>query len=196
MPPAARLRVLQRLRPRRLARLIPKHISMGDPTILSAQDQSLPLADSPATHGRSMQLGHSCHSWPVHRMSAHPPTTAEKQASSNCCLGARLGNTLARASPIDGSVPPDRLALRIGRIFPVPVNASARASAPAAPMTTTVFRPAAAVGPAAWLWLAATEASVPVRASGWQSAVREAQAAWAFARWPWPSGAPSVLGSP
>src|SRR5215813_3082313 len=51
---------------------------------------------------------------------------------------------------------------------------------------TTVFRPAAAVGPAAWLWLAATEASVQVRASGWQSAVREAQAAWAFARWPWP----------
>src|SRR6266566_356280 len=44
----------------------------------------------------------------------------------------------------------------------------------AAPMTTTVVRVAPALGPAAVLWLAATKASAPAYASGWQSAVVEA----------------------
>jgi hypothetical protein len=57
----------------------------------------------------------------------------------------------------------------------------------AAPIIITVFRPAAAVGPAAALWLAATKASVPARASGWQSAVPEALAWWTAGpfRQPW-----------
>jgi len=40
--------------------------------------------------------------------------------------------------------------------------------------TTTVVRAAPALGPAAVLWLAATKASAPAYASGWQSAVVEA----------------------
>jgi len=40
-------------------------------------------------------------------------------------------------------------------------------------MTTTVVRATPALGPAAVLWLAATKASAPAYASGWQSAVVE-----------------------
>jgi hypothetical protein len=57
----------------------------------------------------------------------------------------------------------------------------------AALMTTTVVRAAPALGPAAALWLAATKASAPAYASGWQSAVVEALMSWAAgsARKPW-----------
>ena len=46
-------------------------------------------------------------------------------------------------------------------------------------MTITIRRAATALGPAAALWLAATKASAPAYASGWQSAVVEALMSWA-----------------
>jgi hypothetical protein len=94
--------------------------------------------------------------------------------------------------------PPQRADnLVVERTFPVPVNdAGARASAAAAPMTTTLAR--AVLGPAAALWLAATKASAPAYASGWQSAVVEALKSWAAgsARKPWRQGGPFVPGLP
>ena len=55
------------------------------------------------------------------------------------------------------------------------------------PMTITIRRVATALGPAAALWLVATEASARADASGRQSAGAEALMSWAagFARKPW-----------
>lgn len=75
---------------------------------------------------------------------------------------------------------------------------SARASAGAVPMTTTVLPVVTALGPAPALELAAAEASTRAYALGWQSAVGEALMSWAAgsARKPWRLGVSFVPGLP